>query len=185
MLRVLQIFKVRDQGNAEFWVSNLMIVFSTILGVYLAAQAGYKTAIEFELARGDRDGYYMRRALLDEVKDNLETADKWSQWMAQDGWRFRGGDPNAFKLQSYVWDTMKEQAITFQLAPMVLTGIRRYYDNASIHAINLAKGQGTGMDAAKALLEDTKKVREETVPAMEKDIATLKARLEGRGFVLE
>jgi hypothetical protein len=185
MLRVFRIFKVRDQGNAEFWVSNLIIVLSTVLGVFLAAQAGYRTAIDFELTRGDREGYYMRRALLDEVKDNLDQADQWSKWMIENGWRARDGNPDAYKLQSYVWETMKQQAITFQLAPAVLTGLRRYYDNAGTHALNLARGQGTAVDAAKAFIEDTKKVREETLPAMEKDIATLKSRLERRGFVLE
>jgi hypothetical protein len=37
--RVLRIFKVRESGNAEFWLSNLFIMASTIIGVYLAAQA--------------------------------------------------------------------------------------------------------------------------------------------------
>ena len=48
------------------------------IGVYLAAQAGFTTALQFEIARSDRDGYYMRRALLDEVKDNLASVDDWS-----------------------------------------------------------------------------------------------------------
>ena len=47
-----RIFKVRETGNAEFWISHLMIMASTVLGVYLAAQAGYKAALEFEVARG-------------------------------------------------------------------------------------------------------------------------------------
>ena len=49
--RILSIFKVRDEGNLEFWVSNVVIILSTVLGVYLAAQAGYRTALDFELAR--------------------------------------------------------------------------------------------------------------------------------------
>ena len=72
-----RIFKVRETGNAEFWISNLVIMASTVLGVYLAALAGYKTALEFEVARGERDGYYMRRALLDELKDNLDAVKTW------------------------------------------------------------------------------------------------------------
>jgi len=72
-----RIFKVRETGNAEFWISNLIIMASTVLGVYLAAQAGYKAALEFEVARGERDGYYMRRALLDELKDNLDVVKAW------------------------------------------------------------------------------------------------------------
>jgi hypothetical protein len=184
-MRMLRIFKVRDHGNLEFWVSNLVIVFSTILGVYLAAKAGYSTAIEFEQARSDREGYYMRRALLDELRDNLDQADQWADFIVnKDGWRYQG-NPDAYKLQGYVWETMKQQAITFQLAPPVLTGVRRYYDNAGAYATNLARGQGTAIDAAKAFSADTKKMREETVPAMEKDIAGLKSRLDARGVALQ
>ena len=184
-MRILRIFKVREQGNQEFWVSNLVIVLSTILGVYLAAQAGYSTAMDFEQARGDRDGYYMRRALLDELRDNLDRADQWSDFIVnKDGWRYQG-NPDAYKLQGYVWETMKQQATTFQLAPAVLTGVRRYYDNASAYAMNLARGQGTAIDAAKAFSVDTKKMREDTVPAMEKDIADLKGRLDAKGVALQ
>ena len=105
--RVLSIFKVRDEGNLEFWVSNLVIVLSTVLGVYLAAQAGYRTALDFELARTERESFYMRRALLDELKDNLTQADEISKNMAENGWRVRNADPEIFKLQGYVWETMK------------------------------------------------------------------------------
>jgi hypothetical protein len=184
-MRLLRIFKVREQGNTEFWVSNLVIVFSTVLGVYLAAQAGYRTAVNFELARADREGYFMRRALLDEVKDNLDQADKWADFVInKDGWRFQG-NADAYKLQDYVWETMKQQAITFQLAPAVLTSLRRYYDNAVGYASSLARGQGTAIEAAKAFTADTKKMRKETVPLMEKDIAGLRTRLEARGIDLD
>jgi hypothetical protein len=182
---ILRIFKVREEGNAEFWISNLVIVLSTVLGVFLAAQAGYRTAIDFELARAEREGYFMRRALLDELKDNLNQADQYADFVVnKDGWRFQGS-PDAYKLQSYVWETMKQQAITFQLAPAVLTGIRRYYDSASGYAQNLARGQGTAIEAAKNFGVDTKKMREETVPLMEKDIAALKDHLGARGIALD
>jgi hypothetical protein len=69
---IVRIFRVRESGNAEFWIANLVVMASTIIGVYLAAQAGFKTALQFEVARSERDGFYMRRALLDELKDKLE-----------------------------------------------------------------------------------------------------------------
>ena len=181
--RMLSIFKVRPEGNLEFWVSNLVIVVSTVLGVYLAAQAGYRVALEFEVARGQRESYFVRRALLDELKDNLDQADKYADYvMNKDGWRFKG-NADAYKLQSYIWETMKQQTITFQLPPDVLTGVRRYYDDAAARADGMRQGQGTAMDAAKALLADTKKVREGLVPKMENGIAALEARLRAQKLV--
>ena len=179
--RVLSIFKVRDEGNLEFWVSNLVIVLSTVLGVYLAAQAGYRTALDFELARTERESFYMRRALLDELKDNLTQADEISKNMAENGWRVRNADPEIFKLQGYVWETMKQQSTTFQIPTDVLTGVRRYYDKSGGYAKSLAVGQGTAMDAAKSWLKDTQEVREKVVPAMERDIAQLREKLVNRG----
>jgi hypothetical protein len=179
--RALSIFKVRNEGNLEFWVSNLVIVLSTVLGVYLAAQAGYRTALDFELARTERESFYMRRALLDELKDNLTQADEISKNMAENGWRFKNSDPEVFKLQGYVWETMKQQSTTFQIPSEVLTGVRRYYDRSGAYAKALGVGQGTAIEAANSWMKDTQDVREKVVPAMERDIAQLKEKLVKRG----
>ena len=134
---IVRVFKVRESGNAEFWIANLIVMASTVLGVYLAAQAGFKTALQFEVARSERDGFYMRRALLDEVKDNLESVDDWSQtfekalrnrisasyflpsdtwimyWSGKNGWSNAGIVPDELKMKTFVWETMKQQTITF------------------------------------------------------------------------
>ncbi|HEY7646993.1 MAG TPA: hypothetical protein VH858_18270 [Hyphomicrobiales bacterium] len=180
--RVLRVFRVRDQGNLEFWVSNVIIVLSTVLGVYLAAQAGYKTALAFETARTQREGYYMRRALMDELSDNLAQADEISKNMIDSGWRFTNSNPAIFKLQSYVWETMKQQSITFQIPSEILTGVRRYYDKSDGIARSLAVGQGTAIEAAKLWQKETQNMRDKVVPAMEKDIAALRNRLTAQGL---
>ena len=77
-LQVFGIFKVRETGNREYWFSQIVVLASTVIGVYLAAQAGYKAAIEFEITRGERDGYYLRRTLLTEIKSNIKAVDEWS-----------------------------------------------------------------------------------------------------------
>ncbi len=201
---VRRIFKVRESGNAEFWLSNLFIMASTIIGVYLAAQAGFKTALEFEVARSERDGYYMRRALLDEVKDNLASVDEWSgafekalrnrisdqyflpsdswtaYWSDKNGWSNAGIIPDELKMQTFVWETMKQQAITFQLAPELLSGVRRFYDSMDGNMKEVRGREWKAGPAAKAILEDTKRMREETVPAFEKDIAGLRESLLAR-----
>ncbi len=76
--QVFGIFKVRETGNREYWFAQIVVLLSTVVGVYLAAQAGYKTAIEFEVTRGQRDGYYLRRTLLAELKSNIRAVDDWS-----------------------------------------------------------------------------------------------------------
>ena len=128
--QAFKIFKVRESGNAEFWISHLIILFSTVLGVYLAAQAGYRTAVEFEVSRTDREGYYLRRALLDEVRHNLDWADKLTDTVNKDAYTFLTGNE---KPQTFVWDTMQQQSTTFQLPPQTLAAIRGYYDGIGGH----------------------------------------------------
>jgi hypothetical protein len=180
--RIFRIFKVREEGNLEFWVSNLVIVLSTILGVYLAAQAGFTTALQFEIARGEREGYYMRRAMLDELKDNLEQADVFSKNMIENGWRMREMNPEIFKMQSFVWETMRQQSTTFQLPSHILTGFRRYYDKTAEYARRMAVGQGTGAEAAREWMKDTQDIREKLIPGMETEITQLREKLVGRGI---
>lgn len=201
---VTRILKVRESGNAEFWLSNLFIVASTIIGVYLAAQAGFKTALQFEVARSERDGYYMRRALLDEVQDNIASVDEWSNsfekvlrnrisdqyflpsdtwtmyWSDKNGWSNAGVLPDELRMKTFVWETMKQQAITFQLAPELLSAVRRYYDSMDGNMKDVLSREWKAGPAAKAILDDTKRMREETVPAFEKDIAELRESLVAR-----
>ncbi len=203
--RIARIFKVRESGNAEFWLSNLFIVISTVIGVYLAAQAGFKTALQFEIARSDRDGYYMRAALLDEVKDNLAAVDEWSAsfekvlrnriseqyflpsdnwavyWADKGGWSQSNVKPDELKMKTFIWEAMKQQSITFQLSPRLLSAVRRYYDSTEGNMKDIAGREWKSGPAAKAILEDTKRMREEIVPAFEKDIAELRARLDAMG----
>jgi hypothetical protein len=202
----LRIFKVRESGNAEFWLSHLFVMASTIIGVYLAAQAGFSTALQFEVARSERDGYYMRRALLDEVKDNIASAGEWSSnfekvlrnrisdqyflptdswtvyWSDKNGWSNAGIVPDELKMKTFVWETMKQQAITFQLSPELLSAVRRYYDGMEGNMKDILSRDWKAGPAAKAILEDTQRMREVTVPAFEKDIAELRASLEARSI---
>lgn len=207
--RIFKIFKVRESGNAEFWISNLVIMASTILGVYLAAQAGYRTALDFEIARGERDGYYMRRALLDEVEDNLRAVDGWSAnfekvlrariskdyflptdtwiayWADKNGWE-QGDHPDEIRMQTFVWETMKEQSITFQLPPGLLSAVRRYNDAMDSNGKAVARAKDwKAARAAKAILDDAKRMRDETVPAFERDIANLRDSLAAKGVPLK
>jgi hypothetical protein len=206
---VLRILKVRETGNAEFWVSHLFIMVSTVIGVFLAAQAGFTTALQFEVAKGDRDGYYMRRALLDEVKDNVAAVDEWGAtmektlrnrisadyflptdnwvdyWAEKGGWQSSRIKPDDVKMQTFVWDTMKQQTITFQLAPQLLSGVRRYYDAMEGNMKEMQSTDWKSAKAAKTITEDTKRMREEVIPAFEKDIADLRDRLTKAGVPLK
>lgn len=89
MRNLKNLFDLKDRDNAKFWVSHLIVLFGTVLAVYLAASAGLKTAVQFEVVKSDRDSYYMRSALLDELSDNLDKIQKWGE-------EYKGGNARKF-----------------------------------------------------------------------------------------
>lgn len=178
MRQVFHMFKVRETGNIEFWISHGIILLSTVLGVYLAAQAGYKTAVEFEVSRTDREGYYMRRALRDEVSKNLEWADMVSDAIVKDFRASAGGQ----KPSTFVWETMKQQATTFQLPPQTLSAIREFYDNSEAHVKAMTPVMISGkLQEAEAWKKEAQKMRETVLVELDKDMAELRAELTARG----
>jgi hypothetical protein len=62
----------------ELMITSVVQVVSTVLGVYLAARAAYRNTVDFEVIRSARDGYFMRAALLDELKENVAAVDNWA-----------------------------------------------------------------------------------------------------------
>src|SRR5262249_22797214 len=106
-------------------------MLSTVLGVYLAARASYRNSVQLETAKAEREGYFMRVALLDELKDNIDYAEKFAAvFVAKEGESW-GESLDDFKLQSFVWDTMKQQSITFQTPAEILSAIRRFHDGVA------------------------------------------------------
>ncbi len=62
----------------ELMITSGVQVVSTVLGVFLAARSAYKNTADFEAIRSERLGYFMRVALLDELKENIAAVDAWS-----------------------------------------------------------------------------------------------------------
>jgi hypothetical protein len=200
---LLRLFKVRESGNKEFWLSHAVILLSTVLGVYLAARAGYRTALDFEVTRAQRDGYFMRVALLDELKDNIDYAEKLAEVFIVKQGESWGESLDDFKLQSFVWETMKQQNTTFQIPADILSAIRRFNDNVEgsvreirkISRVTLTDGTksisffghiGERMVApAQAIQAAAKKMKTITVPALERNIASLRANLDAKHVPLD
>jgi hypothetical protein len=179
----------------EFWVSNALVMLSSIVGVYLAARASYRNSVHLEIAKAEREGYFLRVALLDELKDNIDYVGKFAAvFVAKQGESW-GESLDDFKLQSFVWDTMKHQSITFQIPAEILSAIRRFHDGVAgkvreinkmshVTPINQAPtisfyGHiGEKMVAPARAIEDAAMVmRKVTIPALERDIASLQASL--------
>ena len=168
---------ISDNKNREFWISHMIILAGTIIGVYLAASAGLKVAVQFELIKSDRDSYYMRSALLDELKDNTNTIKTWGTEYRTGKARKFIGKPDDFKLDTYVWTTMQDNAGTFEIPSEILTKIRRYYRNANI-GLSKMTSRSAAADDVDLMLKQTQVIQENTLPLLESDINQLKKRLD-------
>jgi len=178
-----KIFSVDGNEDLKFWVSHLIILLATVLGVYLAASAGLKSAVQFELIKSDRDSYYMRSALLDELNDNIRNIQDWgAEYEGGGAWNFIG-HAGEYNLDTYVWTTMKEAAGTFEIPSTVLTGIRRYYNNTEVNLNKMTSNDGAA-DQVRNMLEQTETLAEDVLPFLELDIENLAKRLHKAGIDL-
>ncbi len=205
----------------ELLISSGVQVVSTVLGVYLAARSAYWNTV----IRSERDGYYMRTALLDELKENVAAIDAWSAdfqahldrnpaiqahaeelkqsadpeivksghaWVAwwKAGSAFRLTDirdnPPVLTLSTFIWDTMKQQSITFQLPADFLSEVRRFYGTISSRMPEVATRENLTRqrDAAVTIWRETKHMREIVVPGFEKRLKTLRTELLAKGVTL-
>ena len=161
----------------EIWMNNIFVILGTILGVYLAAQSGFEKAIQFELAKSDRDSYYLRKALHDEFVDNLDMIEGWGREFTGGGARKFIGHPEKYKLNTFVWETMKRSSSTFEIPTRILSEIRKYYIATNR---NLSKMTATIPErkAVDAMLVDAREAREKILPLIDKDLRILVEKLE-------
>ena len=169
-------FNISGNSNREFWFGHALILLATVMAVYLAASAGLQSAVEFELIKSDRDSYYMRSALLDEVKDNTQQMEQW-------GKEYRGGKARKFignsedyKLDDFIWQTMKDTPSTFEIPSPILTGIRRYY-RLSEYTLRHMTAKKPAADKVDLMLEATAAFNKDVMPLLETDIQNLGRKL--------
>ena len=167
--------------NKEFWIGHFLIMVSTVLGVYLAAHSGLKTAVEFDAITSDRDNYYLRANLRDEVLYNINISEGIIKNIEKWGTFDRKAHP---KFQSYVMDTMKEQSNTLKTPNVILSGTLQYYDRVE-RLIEQRKGHSLSYPAlAKKLRKEIDDYKKNILSVIDKDQEELKARLAEAGVTL-
>lgn len=172
------LFLPREKNNAEFWLSHALIVGSTILGVYLAAAAGYKVGMELHSVRSDRESYFLQLALLAEVTDNLRHVEEWSEEYRNGSKAKFVGRGEQYRLETYVWDAASRSEVAFQIPPDAMTGIRRLYRQLSSELTNLADDTLTTGPDHHQVQSNLAAARQTILPALTESIAELRERLE-------
>ncbi len=127
------------KANWEFWIGNFFIVFSTVLGVYLAAHAALETAIQFEAVRADRDSYYVRTSLHNELEHNIGVYEEIIK-------NYRDGKSGYSKNSQwqnhpeyFVWESLKSSPALLTTPPEILAGVTNFYKYSGLVIEKLSK----------------------------------------------
>ncbi len=117
--------------GSRFWIGQIMVILSTVLGVYLAANAGFERAIEFDAMVNKRSAYRLLGSLEAELKDNITIVNKLTENLQLVN-KDRTYMLRRHQTGKFIWQAMLESDHTFQVPAEVLTGVRRYYKNLEI-----------------------------------------------------
>ena len=111
----IQKIRELDHGDLQksgFWVSQVFVVLATIIGVYLAANAGLEQAIRFDNIKAQEQNYHLRASLHDELQDNASVLRRYVEEVLR-------RNPHDLKpqhpaLSEFVWETMRYSPATFE-----------------------------------------------------------------------
>ena len=174
---------VSGQPNTEFWLTQCIILASTVLGVYLASFAGFEIAVDFDRYQSTSDVYNLERSLEAEFVDNIEKVETWIADYPEGPmtWHAANLAPRErHKLDDMVWETMRYSQRTFEVDPAIITGVRRFYSDIEAQmTIMFMQQNANGM--AKHALENMQEIvttaRADVLPLLQSEIQRLDGEL--------
>jgi hypothetical protein len=140
------------------------MIAATIVGVYLAAQAGLAQAIKFDQYRDMQSNYYLRQSLLDEVSDNVRLLREYEKEYLSRSVADITLKLNRPELSTYVWETMKFNPATLETPSFYLTSIRRFYSISTSLVDKAEQRHLSSSFAAEQLREQLDYVDAEVIP---------------------
>lgn len=165
----------------SFWVAQLAMVIATIVGVYLAAQAGLKQAIVFDTITSTQSNYHLRRSLADELQANviiLRAYNKDYLSRAIPPQELKQNNPN---LSRFVWETMKSSPATLETPSVFLNETQAFYRQVDDL---ISKGENRVFAASHAgnlMNQQLDHIEKELLPLLEENLRQLEKKLAGYG----
>ncbi|MBP3126896.1 hypothetical protein [Thalassospira sp. ER-Se-21-Dark] len=174
---------VSGQPNTEFWLTQCIILASTVLGVYLASFAGFEIAVDFDRYQSTSDVYNLERSLEAEFVDNIEKVETWIADYPEGPMTWHSADlapRERHKLDDMVWETMRYSQRTFEVDPAIITGVRRFYSDIEAKMTIMFMQQnanGMAKHALKNMQEIVATARADVLPLLQSEIQRLDGEL--------
>ncbi|WP_020408587.1 hypothetical protein [Hahella ganghwensis] len=169
----------------SFWVSQLIMVLATILGVYLASSEGLKAAVQFnEIIRLERN-YYLRMSLANELETNADTVLLYAETIKNSPPTYNYYELNPLLLDQFIWKAMGESDATLETPSLFLQGSQAFYREVKDIYKRLAEKTYGHSHGAKLLIQSATSVKEELVPRIRRNAAELEKQLNKNGVEVE
>jgi len=112
--------------SASFWVGHMVVIFATMLGVYLAASVGFKQALKLDLLQSDRGTYFVSESLYQELAFNNDNMLSYLDNVKDKSLVF-AEHIDGIKLNSFMFKAAEESDSVFEIAPDLLSEVSQYY----------------------------------------------------------
>ncbi|OCG26003.1 hypothetical protein A9G11_01350 [Gilliamella sp. wkB108] len=179
--------KVKSDANEEikkasFWISQIFILLATVIGVYLAANQGYKQAVQFDNMKSYKDNYYLQKSLQYELTDNISILKAYLVKCQDSNYFGARTDPLSF--YTLVWENMKFSSTTLGTPPELLRDAQRFYREVDRIHNEIAKGNIAISVGVTQLQEQIDHIEKELLPALDSSTKKIEKILEGTDVVL-
>jgi len=163
MIALIELINIRlrslinPEPGTQFWLAQVLMLVSTVIGVYLAGMIGFEKGMAFDELRTQKVVYHMLTAIEGELDDNLKQMQTLSDELNTLSFPTLQHLSEERGLDTFIWESMKESPETFRIPSDIITGIRRYYSNMEAIIRHLEKAElGRGVAIEQIKSESTK-----------------------------
>lgn len=171
----------KELKSSGFWLNQVFMIVSTIVGVYLAAQSGLQQALTFDTYSKMEDNYYLRMSLHDELSDNTRDLQAYIKDYLMRNAPAQELKDNRPDMSKYIWETMKYNPTTLETPNEILTSARRFYSQTD-DLLNRALARRLGANYAgqqlQIIVDD---MQQNTLPYIAASAEQLKKELSKNG----
>ncbi|WP_157836962.1 hypothetical protein [Geminisphaera colitermitum] len=168
-----------EAAKLSFWISQFFILIATVLGVYLAANQGFKQALAYGDIQSARNNYYLRKSLQNEMSDNLVLVRGYMQKIEKGNLADRKAQ---FRLDTFVWESLKFSNATLETPSDLLAESRQFYRQVADIQERVANNDYSAGHAVKLLTALVERMEKEVLPKFEANVNEIKAGLKKQGI---
>lgn len=169
--------------KSSFWISQIFMIIATVAGVYLAAKEGLSQAIAFDSLMSQQNNYHLRRALYEELSDNVAILNAYADKVEKERpYDIKQHHP---AVATFIWENMRFSQATLETPADILSAARRFYATSDDVVSKMESKFYGPTHGVKLLREVTLKLEQDTLPQLKQNYEALGVSLRDAGVMVE